>query len=73
MEANVLELHAFARAIDALIVFRVRLTYHLITENQYVFDHDLCLGGSTDFGWVIIISLKSHRPSRTFKSVVTGE
>lgn len=73
MEANVLELHAFARAVDAQIVFRVRLTNHLITENQYMFDHDLHLGSSTHLDWVIIISLKSYRTSRTFKSVVAGD
>lgn len=27
------ELHAFARAVDAQIVFRIRLTNHLITES----------------------------------------
>jgi len=37
VEADVLELHAFAKVVDAQIIFRIRLTNHLITESQPIF------------------------------------
>jgi len=53
----VLGLHAFARAVDAQMLFRIKLTSYLTTKSAHLYaDYDQCLEGSVHLGWVIIVS-----------------
>lgn len=72
MEANVLGLYAFARAIDAQMLFRIKLTSYLITKSAHLYaDYDQCLEGSMRLGWVIYCFTAVASTSRAW-AVVTA-